>query len=494
MKKIVKKFNNLVKNTIVKLQNKTNNNLKISNFNKYLITIVCSLFVYLFYLSIPILYDKTWVQTNIEKKLLNEFKINLSTSANISYRILPAPHFLIKNSMVSMDDTKKHKSTVEIKNLKVFISQNNFFDKEKIDIQEVIVDNVNFYIFRNSFSILSDISINKFSNKKIKINDSNIFLKDNFGEIITIIKISKALLFFDDKKLFNLLNLSGEVYNIPFEFKYENKINFKKNKKTLINVADLKLKIVNESNKSKNDSIDGVNSVSLLDSTINTKYSIKKNIIPFVSDSSRISTSQTNYNGKLAINPFDLDVNIDLRNSKISQLLKFNPILIEFLKSGLLFNDNISLNAFITSNSSSKDETFQSAKININIINGKINLDNTRLTNHKIGSLELNNSNLFLKNDNLILNSDILINIKNSPALFSFLNTKKTSRKFLKNILINLDYNLSNNQIKFNNIKIDNKDFNSKLINIMADFSDNNLNNLNKTRRLINELLNVYAG
>ena len=93
MKKIVKKFNNLVKNTIVKLQNKTNNNLKISNFNKYLITIVCSLFVYLFYLSIPILYDKTWVQTNIEKKLLNEFKINLSTSANISYRILPAPHF-----------------------------------------------------------------------------------------------------------------------------------------------------------------------------------------------------------------------------------------------------------------------------------------------------------------------------------------------------------------------------------------------------------------
>ncbi|MDA9635075.1 hypothetical protein N9S58_00745 [Candidatus Pelagibacter sp.] len=494
MKKIVKKFNNLVKNTIVKLQNKTNNNLKISNFNKYLITIVCSLFVYLFYLSIPILYDKTWVQSNIEKKLLNEFKINLSTSADISYRILPTPHFLIKNSMVSMEDTKKHKTTVEIKNLKVFISQNNFFDKEKINIQEVIVDNVNFYIFRNSFSILSDISINKLSNKKIKIYDSNIFLKDNFGEIITIIKISKALLFFDDKKLFNLLNLSGEVYNIPFEFKSENKINFKKNKKTLINVADLKLKIVNESNKSKNDSIDGVNSVSLLGSTINTKYSIKKNIITFASDSSRISTSQSNYNGKLAINPFDLDVNIDLRNSKISQLLKFNPILIEFLKSGLLFNDNISLNAFITSNSSSKDETFQSAKINFNIVNGKINLDNTRLTNHKIGSLELNNSNLFLKNDNLILNSDILINIKNSSALFSFLNTKKTSRKFFKNILINLDYNLSNNQIKFNNIKIDNKDFNYKLINIMADFSDNNLNNLNKTRRLINELLNVYAG
>ena len=60
--------------------------------------------------------------------------------------------------------------------------------------------------------------------------------------------------------------------------------------------------------------------------------------------------------------------------------------------------------------------------------------------------------------------------------------------------MVNLDYNLSNNQIKFNNIKIDNKDFNDKLLNIMADFSDNNLNNLNKTRRLINELLNAYEG
>ena len=494
MKKIVKKFNNLVKNTIVKLQNKTNSNLKISNFNKYLIAIFYLLFVYLFYLSLPILFDKTWVQTNIEKKLLEEFKINLSTSANISYRILPAPHFLIKNSMMLTNNAKKNKSTVEIKNLKIFIKQNNFFDREKMDIKEVIIDNMNFYMFRNTFSILSDISSDKLSHKKIKINDSNIFLKDNFGEIITIIKIPKALLFFDDKKLSNLFNLNGKVYNIPFEFNVKNKINSVKNKKIRINIADLKLKIFNESNKKNDESIEGVNSISFLNSTINTKYNIRQKIISFGAVDSKISTSKINYDGKLSINPFDLDLNINLGNSKISQLFKFNPILIEFLRSGLLFNDNISLKALITSKSNLNDEIFQSAKINIHIVNGKINFDNTRFINHKIGSLELNNSNFFLKNDNLILNTDILVDIKNSPALFSFLNTNKNSRKFLKNILINLDYDFSNNLIKFNNIKIDNKDFNDKLLNIMADFRDNNFNNLNKTRRLINELLNAYEG
>ena len=39
--------------------------------------IIC-LFIYLL---IPLLYDKNWVHANIESKLLNEFKINLSTSA-----------------------------------------------------------------------------------------------------------------------------------------------------------------------------------------------------------------------------------------------------------------------------------------------------------------------------------------------------------------------------------------------------------------------------
>ena len=40
MKQIIKKFNNLVKETILKVQNKTNNNFNISNFSKYLISFI----------------------------------------------------------------------------------------------------------------------------------------------------------------------------------------------------------------------------------------------------------------------------------------------------------------------------------------------------------------------------------------------------------------------------------------------------------------------
>ena len=100
MKKPVKNFNNLITKTILKVQNKTNNNFNISNFSKYLISFIIVIFVYLFYLLIPLMYDKSWVQSTLERKLLKEFKINLSTSSDISYRILPAPHFLIKDSKI----------------------------------------------------------------------------------------------------------------------------------------------------------------------------------------------------------------------------------------------------------------------------------------------------------------------------------------------------------------------------------------------------------
>tara|TARA_B110000027_G_scaffold2099_1_gene1833 strand:- start:824 stop:2158 length:1335 start_codon:yes stop_codon:yes gene_type:complete len=442
----------------------------------------------------PLLYEKNWIQTSIESKLLDEFKLNLSSSAEIAYRILPAPHFIIKDSKILIDATKNQKSIAEIKYLKVFINQGNFFNKKKLSLKKVIISDANFSILRSDIKLLNNFRGSQFSNKKIKIINSNIFFKDNLDEIILIVKINKALLFFDYNKALNLFNLYGEVFNIPFVLDFENQINSAENKKLNFNAKDLRINIFDESSKTNQNSITGKNIISLLNAKINTKYKIEKKLITFTSDNSRMKNSQINYSGVLSINPFDLDLNIELNNYKVSQLFDDNPILNEFVKSGLLFNDNISLNAFLYVNSNSKEETFQNAKINFHIVNGKIDFDKTKFTNNEIGSLELNNSNLSFKNNKLVLNSDVLINIENSDRLFSFLNTGRSSRKVLKNILINLDYDFLANQIKFNDVKIDNKIASDKLLIIFEQFEDNSLNNLNRSRRLINELLEAYEG
>ena len=494
MKQLIKKFNNLIKKTIFKLENKTNDNFRISSFNKYLIAILTLLFFYLFYLLIPTFYDKNWVQTSIESELLNEFKINITTSGDISYRILPRPHFLIKDSKISMKSLEKENSIAEIKDLRVFISQNNFLSKKKINIQEIKLHNTNFSLLRDNFVLLNSSINNKLSNKKIEINNSNIFFKDNLGETITIVKIYKSFLFFDEKKLFNIFDLKGEVFNIPFIINSENKIDNTKNTKINIEAKKLRLNIYNESGLDNQGLISGKNIISLLNSKVNTKYDISKKLITFGSENSRLNNSQIKYNGELSLNPFDLELVIDLGEHRISKLFNINSILIEFIKSGLLFNENISLNSSVLANSNIKEEIFQDALINFNIVNGKINFDNTKFINNEIGFLELKNSNLFFQDKNLTLNTDILIDIKNSQKLFSFLNTSKSSRKSFQKILINIDYTFLDNQLKFNSASIDNNEFSNQLFSIIEGFEDNNLNNVIKNRKLINELLRAYSG
>ena len=159
-----------------------------------------------------------------------------------------------------------------------------------------------------------------------------------------------------------------------------------------------------------------------------------------------------------------------------------------------MFNDNISISTSIIATLNPKEKIFKKAKINFNISNGKINFDKTKLINKEIGSLKLENSNLYFKNAVLILNTDIVIDINNNDKLFSLLQTNKQFRKPIKNILINLNYDFLSNQIEFNNFKIDHKEVSDELLRIVEGFNDNNSNNWNKSKSLLNTLFKVYEG
>ena len=483
MKQIVKNFNNLIKKTIFKVENKTNDKFHVSKFSKYLISAIVVLFIYIFYLSIPLLYDKNWIQNKIVTELGNEFNINPGNSFDFSYRILPKPHYLIRDSKTSL---------AEIKTLNVFISQNNFFNKDSIRINEVVLEEANFSLLSNDLKPLYKDSENKFSKKKIKINDSIIFFKNNLNEVISIIKISNAFLFFDEKNLFNLFDLKGEIFNIPFKLKYQNALNLRK--QIEVNAPDLQLKVINDFFKKDENLSSGISNVSILSSSINTKFNIKDQIAIFQSDGSRIYNSKIDYNGQLAINPFDLNLKINLYDYKISNLFTPNSIINEFIKSGLLFNENISVQTLVNIKSNKKDEIFNEAKLELRILNGKISFDKSVFINNNIGLMEISNSDLFLDNDKLFLSSNLSIDIKDIDKLYSFLNTSKNSRKNIRNIKLNIIYDFLSNQIELKNIKINDNDVSSQFNNIAEGFIDINSNNLTKSRKLLNELINLYDG
>ena len=283
MHKIVKYFNLTVNKILIKLNNKTNHffsrESKVSNFNKLVITFISLIFFYLFYLSVPNLYNKTWVQNTLENKLIEDFKINFSTSSDISYYILPSPHFLIKNSKILKENNELNVPISEIKSLKIFINQSNFFDKKKINIKKIIIENANFTFKRDDFNFFNIDNKIKFSTKKIMIKDSNIFFKNSINETIAISKISKGFLFFNNSKLLNLINLNGRVFNIPFIFDYNKEVYSSENKEVNIIAKSLKLNILNRSSKKIKGLIKGVNVLTIMNSKIYSKYNIKDNLI-----------------------------------------------------------------------------------------------------------------------------------------------------------------------------------------------------------------------
>ena len=130
--------------------------IKISNLSISIILFITLSFLYLFYLSIPTLYNKDALQKDITNKLIKEFKINFSLSSNIKYLILPSPHILIENVKIFNDDLKDPKELSQIKKLKVYISQKNLFDQNNLKINKILVEDANFLVQKKYYGFFDD--------------------------------------------------------------------------------------------------------------------------------------------------------------------------------------------------------------------------------------------------------------------------------------------------------------------------------------------------
>ena len=506
-KRLARFFNFIINKILLKNQNQTNNfffkgfEYKISNFNKYLITLIALLFIYLFYLSIPTLYDKTWVQNTIEAKLLNEFNINFSISSQISYEILPSPHFIIKNAKILDDNDNNPKELSEIKKLSVFISQKNFFNKDSLKIKKVLINDANFTIQKKDFKFFKKIFNKKFSHKKIIIKNSSIFFKDFEKETVTITKIKKLFLFYDNLKFLNVLQSKAEIFNIPFDLELDKEFSSPINKTSITIESDkLRLKFFNELYKKLDNNsniINGLSSFSTFDSQIITSYEYDDNLILLKSKKSASKNYNVRYQGKINLDPFNLDLEIDLGKTNLKKSINLDSIIWEIFKSKLLFNNNISANISIKIRDNTLNNLFNTARIFLNINNGVIDFNKSQISNDKIALLEALNSKLFIRGGDLIFNSDFFLTVSDSNKFFSFLQTPTKLRRPIKDMSLNIEYNFSNNSLSMINFKIDNSEPGENVINILDNFnkSDNqDINNFIKNRSLFFQLLEVYEG
>ena len=498
IEKIRKYFNYLIKTILFKHSKKIDNVPeykfvnKISNFNKYLITLISLLFIYLFYLTVPTLYEKNWVQNIIEKQLSNEFNINFSLSSEISYRILPSPNFTIENVKILNDNLENPKILFEIKTLNVFISQSNLF-KKNIEIKKILINNANISIQKSDFSFFKRFLNQKFSKKEIKIKNSNLFFKDFTNETLLINKIDELDLYYDNQKLLNSINSKSEIFNNPYEIRFSKDLKNKKNV-TLIKSQKLKINYNNESNY-KNKTVNGINKISILNSKLNTKYKIKNEKFTFKSVNSNLPNTNIEYKGLLDLKPFDLNLKIDLERIYLKNLLDIDSILFQLFRSGQLFNSNLSIDISLNSPSVLDHRLINDLKLKFNIIDEKINFNNSSIVINKIGAINLTKSKLIYKDLYLMFSGDFVLIIDDYDKFFSFFQTPKKNRKPIKSINFSIDFDFQNDQLILGNVNIDKIKLNLETKTIIDNFNLTKKSekiNIIELKILINRIINSF--
>ena len=151
-------------------------------------------------------------------------------------------------------------------------------------------------------------------------------------------------------------------------------------------------------------------------------------------------------------------------------MLNNDSIIVDLFKSEILNNKNLNINTNFKIDNINDINQFNKLDLNLSLSEGNISPSNSSVMWKDDLQIELDESYLIYDKSEIYLVSKIIINLKDAMDFFSFFQVPRKNRKAIKKIEFDLNYNISNSQLNFDNIIIDNKE-NSKLNDFVNDYN-----------------------
>ena len=504
--KILKITNNFLENTkkLIKLENTKKlilekyykfytKNFKI-NYSLFFLSII--FFYYLIYLSFPgILHNKS-DQNYFTKILKEQYGLEFSLTPEISYSILPKPHFQINDVIIFNKQGEYQKEIAQVKKVKVYLNQKNFLKKQKLEINSVELFETNFFITKFDIEFIKDYLKKGFNNKPLVIKRANLFFQDQDKNTISFLNLRKINMNYNDRTSQDLLMSNGEIFNIPFNLvwkqdqkKLEQNTNlkFKKIKLNILNST----KLINEKRKNKLQ-------IYLNRSRYLINYDLDNNKVEFKSDNSFIGNNKITFLGKIFLDPFNFDISSSLDSLKINKLITNNLFLKEVLSSEFILNENFNGTINLDVKNLEKNPLFESLNINANFIGEAIDFSNSVFLNEKIANLIFKKAILYEEKNNLIFKGDLEFIINDLNKLFNKFVVPKKNRNKLNKLKFEIIINLTKSDFKILNIINDNfKDKELKEIDdLIYEFNSGGIkiSNWIEFKMFTNKIISSYSG
>lgn len=496
LSKILKKFKQIIDSLIIKnsklfnIKEKKDKKLDYLSAKRVLAAVFLILILIFSYLSIPILYNKSELQSEIKNQLLKKYDMQFVFASDMKYGLFPRPSFTFTD--VKILNLDKNIDFAEIKKLKINLFIKNFFSLKSLKIKDIFLNNVNFNVKKNDISFFNNLLDSNFMNTSIKIEDSFIFFTNQEDEILFINKINKMKYYHDPKRKFNILSAENEIFNIPYSFDL---INDKTNKKILstVNLNILKSLFEGEHNYKEDINNGSVKIISKNNKSL-INYKLNQNIFSFEFNDSKLAP-EFYYTGQIDLKPFFLNLLGKAENINISSLIDPNSLLIQLLKTEIFNNQNLNVTSTLNAKLISPYQKIVNLIFNIKIKEGLIDLDNTNFSWSDFADFEISDSLVYLSENNLTLDGVLKIDIKNYNEIYKFFQTPRNHRKEIRKIEFEFNYNFDQEIINISNLKINNiLDENvGKILNRLVS-QDNVLQNRIYIKNLINKAIKSYAG
>ena len=457
--------------------------LRFNKNNKVFLVIVSIIFLTLVYFLIPTAYNKELIQKEIKNQIYQKYNIVVKFNNFTQYNFFPKPHFSSKNLSILSEKRK----IAEVKNFKIFIDFKNFFNFNRIQTQDVILDKADFNLKKTDLSFFTNLLKTEPNRNKLKIKRSNLFFTNKDDEVLFINQINDSNFYYDLKNLKNVIVSKGRVFNVPYKLiigndKLNKILDFEFTAKKLV------LKIENQTDyKNKNET--GNLKISFKNKNNIFEYQINKNTLDIISkDNNKI------FKGLMEFKPFYLVSNFKYQTFRIKDLLN-NPFFMEILKSQVLNNKN--LNAII--NFDVKNvydfDRFSDLSLKLKIEEGNYNFSNSNIIWKENVKVSFSDSFLNFDKEKINLNGRTSFDVKNQDEFFKFFQIKKDLRKNIGKIELDFNYDFNEEKITFDNLRIDNKS-NKKIEEIISNFNSNSKKFFNKVtfKNFVNDILAAYFG
>ena len=437
------------------------------------------------YFLLPTLYNKDIIQVEIKNQILKKYNIDIKFDDKIRYGLLPKPHFVSKNSNIIRDKN----NIANIGNLKIFISLNNLFAINKIEIKDLIFQETDFNFYKDDLNFFRDLLKTEPNENKIVIKKSNIFFKNDNDEILFINKIKSSKYYYDSNNLENILSAKIEIFKIPFRVTVKND-KFNKQIYTKLVSKLIRLNLENYISYENNDVLDGVLDFVLINKNTSVDYKINKNSLNFLS-----LDRKNPFKGNIDFKPFYFYANFNYTGLSTKNLFNKESILFDLIKSELFNNINLNINIDLNVNDITNIDELNDLFFKLNIEQGNISPSDSTIMWKDDLKITLVESLFAYDESDVNLIGKILIDIKDVNDFYRSFQIKKNFRKKIKQFQVDFNYNLNTKQISFDNVKIDKKS-NENIDNFINNFNSQEKRIFNKItfKNFVNDFFKAYSG